>query len=338
MRLTVRVPVWAEAVINDLNDMHRDPQPVDASSEPELVWELPDDVRFEYAFIDQDGKVRADPDVGANGRSIWYPEVSEVRGPAYVPHPLADPPKADPPWPVVRHRIQSAAFGDLRRVTVVSPPSVDGRAVDGQAVDEPLPVVVLHDGVVYQRLARTAEVLAALVAQGRARPAHLAFVEPGDRDREYTWDPRHLSFVQEELRPYLEAHHAVDRRAYVAMGPSLGGLASATLAMTYPGTWSAVIAQAGAFLGTPDDQRPYGSERSWILERLAAGDGPGAQRWLLEVGTLDWLLEVNRELRDALRARGAEVVYDERAVGHNWGGWRDGLPELLAGALPVAGP
>lgn len=327
MRWVARVPVWAEAVISDLSDMHRDPQPVDAGSEPELVWALPDDVRFEYAFIDQDGKVRADPEVGANGRSIWYPEVSEVRGPAYRPHPLADPPRADPPWPTVRHRIQSSSFGDLRRVTVVSPPDVD----------EPLPVVVLHDGVVYQRLARTAEVLAELVRQGRARPAHLAFVEPGDRDREYAWDPRHLSYVQEELRPYLEAHHPVDPASYVAMGPSLGGLASATLAMTYPGTWSAVVAQAGAFLGTPDDPRPYGSERSWMLERLAAGDQPGAPRWLLEVGTLDWLLGVNRELRDALRASGAEVQYDERAVGHNWGGWRDGLPELLAGALPVAG-
>jgi enterochelin esterase-like enzyme len=60
---------------------------------------------------------------------------------------------------------------------------------------------------------------------------------------------------------------------------------------------------------------------------------------VLEVGTLDWLVGVNRRVRDALDAHGAELAYRERPVGHNWGGWRDALPDVLATALrpPVPG-
>ena len=325
MDLDVRVPDWARFVYSDLTAMHRAPHPVNASKVARFVLDLPDDARFEYAFVDADGRVRADPDRGATGSNPWYPEVTEVRGPAYRPHPLADPPAADPAWTVRRHKLVSRAFGAERRVVVASPPDVQG----------PLPVVVLHDGVAYQRLARAADVLAELVRRGRARPAHLAFSEPGDRLVEYAWDERHLRYVEEELRGWVAEHHATDG-TWWAMGTSLGGLAAATLALRAPDAWRGVVAQGGAFLGAPDDRRHHGIERSWLAERLEAGAGAGL-RWVLDVGTLDWLHPVNLRVRAALEERGADVAFAERAAGHNWGCWRDGLADAFAAALRPCG-
>jgi enterochelin esterase-like enzyme len=321
MRLDVRVPAWATHYLSDHTDMHRRPQPVNAERVPRFTLNLPDDVRFEYAFRDTDGGVRADPERGATGSNPWYPEVTEVRGPAYEPHPLADPPAPAVPWRVTRHRIASRAFGATRRFAVASPPEVHG----------PLPVVVLHDGVAYQRLARTADVLAELIRHGRACPVHLVFVEPVDRRREYAWDERHIRFVHDEVRPLVADRHRTGA-GWWAMGASLGGLAAATLALHAPDDWTGVIAQAGAFLGSPDDRRHHGVEHSWLADRLETGAGAHL-RWVLEVGTLDWLVAVNRRVRDALDGFGVDLHYRESPVGHNWGGWRDALPTVLAAAL-----
>ncbi|TVR92961.1 MAG: hypothetical protein EA416_06145 [Trueperaceae bacterium] len=324
MRHAVRVPDWARQIISDHTDMHRAPHPVSAAKVARFVLELPDDVRFEYAFVDEGGRVRADPDHGPTGSNPWYPEVTEVRGPDYAPHALADPPRAQPTWTMRRWRFDAAGATSARRVSVLSPPGID----------DPLSVVVLHDGVAYQRLARTADVLTALIDEGRARPAHLVFSEPSARLTEYAWDQHHHVFVRDVLRPRVEDEFDVDG-TWVAMGASLGGLAAATLALADPDDWSVVVAQAGAFLGTPDDKRHHGVERSWLLEQLRTGADLGAQRWVLDVGTLDWLLDVNRRVRDALCERGVPLTYSERSAGHNWGCWRDGLANVLAAALPV---
>jgi len=324
MRHAVRVPTWASSIISDHTDMHRSPHPVSATKVARFTIELPDDARFEYAFLDAGGRVRADPDYGATGSNPWYPEVTEVRGPAYAPDPLADPPNAEAAWQVRRWRLEAEGFATARRVNVLSPLGHEG----------PLSVVVLHDGIAYQRLARTADVLQALVARGVARPAHLVFSEPTQRLNEYAWDPRHLRFVREVLRPTVERELATDGR-WFAMGASLGGLAAATLALADPDAWSGVVAQAGAFLGTPDDRRHHAVRSSWLLDQLRTGADLGQQRWVLDVGTLDWLLDVNRAVRDALGERGALAHYRERTAGHNWGCWRDGLAEALAATLPA---
>jgi enterochelin esterase-like enzyme len=321
MQVVVQVPAWARALVSDHTDMDRRPRVLDPNDEPFLTLEVPDDGRLEYAFIDPDGRVRADPQRGANGSNPWFAEVSEVRGPRYQPHPLAEPPAAQPAWGVARYRVESQAFGEVRRFAVASPPQVH----------RPLPVVVLHDGVAYQRLARAADVLAELARTGAARAAHLVFVEPSERRREYAWDERHIRFVHDEVRPLVAENHATGA-GWWAMGASLGGLAAATLALHAPDDWTGVVAQAGAFLGSPEDARFHAVDHSWLARRLEAGAG-GHLRWVLDVGTLDWLLPVNRRVRDALDAMGASVHYRERAAGHNWGAWRDALPGVLEAAL-----
>jgi enterochelin esterase-like enzyme len=326
MRLEIQVPTWATHYISDHTDMDRRPQAVDAQRVPRFTLTLPDAVRFEYAFIDREGRVRADPWRGATGHNPWYPEVTTIWGPAYRPPTLADPPAASEAWRVARYRVPSRAFGADRRVTVLSPREVHG----------PLPVLMAHDGVAYLRLARAGDVAAALMAQGRACPVHWVFLEPAERRREYAWDERHIRFVHDEVRPLVAEHHPTGR-GWWAVGAGLGGLAPPNLALHAPDDWAGVIAQAGAFLGSPDDPRFHGSDHSELAERLEGGAGAHL-RWVLEVGTLDWLLGVNRRVRDALDGFGADLYYRERPAGHNWGAWRDSLPEMLAWALDPHAP
>lgn len=118
----------------------------------------------------------------------------------------------------------------------------------------------------------------------------------------------------------------------VALGASLGGLASTLLALDDPARFRTVVAFSGAFLGTPDDRRFYASKRSWVLAELRARERLPL-RFYTETGTLEWLTGVNRELAALLRDKGYEHRYVERSAGHNWTNWKNGLGGALSFAL-----
>jgi enterochelin esterase-like enzyme len=323
MRLDVVVPPWARAVISDLTDMHRAPHPVDASKVRRFTLDLPDDVYFEYAFLDDAGTVRADPEREERAENPWYPEVTAVRGPAHAHHPLADPPVAAQPGETSRHRVPSKAWGGHRRVVVYTPAGVSG----------PLPLVLFHDGVAALRVARTPDVYEALRAQGLVDDAVLAFTEPDEREREYAFEARHTRFVLDELLPFLRERHPVGEEVAVA-GVSLGGLAAALVALEGDGAVRSVFTQSGAFLGSPEDPRFHGVTHAWLPGELERRD-LRALRWASDVGTIEWLTDVNREVHRVLEAGALAHAYAERSAGHNWRSWRDGLP---AGLRFVLGP
>ena len=194
-----------------------------------------------------------------------------------------------------------------------------------------LPWLLVQDGVAFYRLARLGDVLAALVAAGEARPARVAFVEPVDRSREYGFHAGYRRFVELELLGELRRRYPSSGEL-VAMGASLGGLFSATLALERPDLVSGVVTFSGAFLGHPDDRDFYGSSRSWVA-RTIEERGAAEQRWYATCGTLEWLTDVNRRTARALEAHGVEHAYLERPAGHNWTNWRNGLADALRFAL-----
>lgn len=325
MELTVDVPEWAVATLSDLTDMARSPVPVDREREPRLSFELPDDTYFEYAFLDAQGKVRADPGNPVRVRNPWYGEVNAVTGPAYRADELADPPQPEQPLRTDRLHLKSQALGEQRRVTLTTP---------ANAGDAPLPLVLAQDGVAFHRTGHVSEMLAALVRRGEARPALVAYVEPVDRFREYGFDPNYRRFITDELLPELRERHAWNGEL-IAMGASLGGLFSATLALERPDLVGTVVTLSGAFLGSPQDSDYYTSPESWVADALESR-ALGVQRWYAECGTFEWLLDVNRRVHDALQGAGVESGYVERHAGHNWTNWRNGMASALRFALPPA--
>ncbi|CAN5566964.1 esterase family protein [soil metagenome] len=321
MRVSIRIPDWARHIFSDHTDMERNPQRVDAAKVSSFAFTLPGDAYFEYAFVDEAGKVRPDPENDLRADNPWYPSASAILGPDYRPDPHAGL-EGEPRGTSRRLRLESRVLGQTRRLITYTPADHEG---------EPLPCLYLQDGVAYYRIARLPLVLEALLAEGGVRPAHLVFAEPGDRFEEYSFNPDYRRSFIEELLPFVESELEPTGER-VLMGASLGALASATLAWQRPDLFGTVIAQSGAFLGSPEAPRHYRTEVSWLLERVRAED-PKPLRWSLECGTLEWLLEVNRNLAAALEEKGYDCRYQERNAGHNWVNWRNGASRALRFAL-----
>jgi enterochelin esterase-like enzyme len=321
MKLRLNIPDWATHIVSDLTDMDRNPHPVDASKVRSFTLELPDDVYFEYAFLDAQGAMRADPENARRAENPWYREVSAVTGPAYRPDVCAEP-EPLPLGETRRLRLESQRLAQTRRVSLYTPRGSEGEA---------LPVVYVQDGVAFYRYAKLHLVLEHLLREQRARPAHLAFIEPVDRTQEYGFNEAYRAFVRDEVIPEVEGAVAATGER-VALGASLGGLVSTLLALDDPERFRTVVAFSGAFLGTPADRRFYASESSWVLAELRARKRLPL-RFYTETGTLEWLREVNREVASVLRDKGYEHRYVERNAGHNWTNWKNGLGGALSFAL-----
>lgn len=321
MELSVSVPDWARHVISDLTAMEHAPHPVDAGQVRRFRLTLPDAVYFEYAFLDAAGTVRADPDNPVRADNPWYREMSAVRGPAYRPHPLAFPDPALARGRLRRVRIPDG-HGGTWRATVYDPHDAHG----------PLPLVVVHDGTAYLRIANLPAVLEALRAEGRARPARLAFLDPSRPERrrsEYGFGDRYQEILGDALIPWLREQAQATGGTYL-LGASLGALAAVQYAMADPARVAGLALQSGAFLGTPEIRDFHRGERSWFAERLERSEAVLPWRVHQEVGTLDWLADVNEDVAASLAARTERHRFLTRPAGHNWTFWRDGLAEALA--------
>ena len=324
MQLEVTVPPWARQVVSDRTDMDRAPRPIDPTAVRRFKVPLPDDVYYEYAFLDAEGRMRADPNNPERADNPWYPEVSCVRGPGYRAHPLAAPDPQAARGELRRLRMPDGA-GGVRRVALYQPAGLTG----------PAPLAIVHDGTAYQRIARLPALLETLVAEGRARPARLAFLDPSRpaaRQVEYGFGERYLREVTRELLPRLR-DQADAEGGTVWIGASLGGLAALRAAWEAPEATAGLVLQSPALLGTPDERDFHGGHRSWWLETLAHDDRALPWRVAQEVGTFDWLHDVNVEAAAALAPRVDARRFVTRSAGHNWTFWRDGLAEGIAFVL-----
>ena len=321
MKLNVNVPEWATAIVSDLTDMDRNPHPVNARKVSSFTLELPEDVYFEYAFLDKAGEMRADPEREERADNPWYKQVSAVYGPDYRPNPYANPDEL-PIGETQRLRLESKHLNQTKRVSIYTPRGHE---------TEPLPVVYVQDGVALYRYAKLHLVLENLLRDKLVRPAQLVFLEPTNRTQEYGFNTAYQKFVLAEAIPAVEQTVSVtDER--IALGASLGGLVSMLLALRAPERFHSVVTFSGAFLGSPDDKDFYRSKQSWVLDELEKRERLPL-RFYTEVGTVEWLTEINRKVAQLLDEKGDEHVYAERSAGHNWTNWKNGFQKALRFAL-----
>lgn len=320
MRVVLTPPPWATHLLSDLTDWQRAPVPVG-----ELApFELPDDAYFEYAWLDADGRRREDPGNPHPRLNPWWPYACHLAGPAYRADPDAEAATdLAPRGRTLRLEVDSACLGQRRHVLVYTPAGCG---------DRPLPAILFQDGKAYQGWGRVPQVLDRLLARGEAGPAHLVFVPPVERTPEYFFNPTYRRFLLQEALPAV-SHRVAIEGSLVAWGASLGGLLSAQLAWEAPGMFRAVVAQSGAFLFSPDmtPGDPFHGGEAFL--DLVVKSPQLDLAWHLECGTLEWLLASNRRLARALRAGGWPVTLIERAAGHNWVNWRNGIAAGLRFAL-----
>ena len=298
----------------------------------EGLWHLrlsvPNGARFEYKI-----------DIGRNGGGEWIndplnPEVatdpfganSACMTWGYEVPDWARPDPGAPPGRIDRTGIASAAFGEERPLGIYLPA--------GYEPARPYPLVVVHDGFDYLDHAALQPVLDNLIHRGDLPPLVAALTQSPDRTTEYVDDPRHATFLADELVPALEARHALapEPTRRVLMGASLGAVASLSTADRVPQAFGGLVLKSGSFVV---DRRKLAT-RGDVFHRVNAfvetlGDEERlARRAYITCGRYEGLASENRQIAAFLRQTGVRTRYVEPKDAHHWQNWRD---QIRAGLM-----
>ena len=297
----------------------------------ELMLPRPAADRIEYLLqvTRRGGDVETGPDA-ANPRRAPGPfgdksvvEFPGYRAPTWLDHPAPD--------------------GELGRIEVPAPPleatfEVTLWTAPGHSADEPLPLLLVHDGPEYALYSGLLALLDRETVAGLVPPLHVALLQPVDRDAEYTANPAWAETVADHLLPAVEAAVAVgEHPVRIGLGASLGALAMLHLHRTRPECLDALVLQSGSFFRAGADDH-----EAWLdsFERitdftagLATTPAPRTVPVHLTCGTVEENLQANRALRDVLAGQGYDVTLTENRDGHTWTAWRDTLDPVLTDML-----
>jgi enterochelin esterase family protein len=298
-----------------------------------LTVELPERSRIEYKLsIKGPGRRRLVLD-HLNPRRARDPfgTNSVVTGPLYE-RPDWSLPRPDVVAGTLRDiEIESMVFGDTRRARLYLP------AKPGST---PLPLLVAHDGSEYAEFAALTVVLDNLIDAGELPALACVLSDPHDRTAEYAGEDRHADHLVHELVAAVADIVSIDPGRRVAVGASLGGVASLHAAWRHPGAFSGLILQSGSFVTALGGPHRRGRVFAPVVDFMGAflpDPGPLPGRIHLSCGRFDGLAADNRALVHRLEEHGLEVVYEEVPDGHNWENWRDrlraGLVHTFSGSV-----
>ncbi len=301
--VTFHPPENARYLVGDFTDWERKPISISGP----LTLEFPVGAYLEYAFLDAEKKPFPDPHNPHKAQNPWwsYPRAIELPGLSFItPHAPSQPAE------VHRHRVDSKIFGSTRRYYVYQPSK------------NPVSTLYIHDGVAYYRTAKFNEVAQALCESGQIQPVRLVFIEPEDRRVEYWFNERYEAFVVDEILPAVENHYG-PTPARGLWGASLGGAVSAWMGFRNPQLFQVVATQSACLTLEPGSEDSY-TAPEWLTQQYANSEKLGLS-FYCETGQLEWLLPANRRFAAMLADKGYRHSYFERASGHNWMTWRQGL-------------
>jgi enterochelin esterase-like enzyme len=274
--------------------------------------------RFEYALAVQ----RTD-----GGHEQWTDPANPLRAPgAFGEKSVVQLPGYSPPaWlgaervPGASERltVASSALGAELEVTIWRPR--DARD------DEPLPLLVVHDGPELDELARLTDYCAAHIAAGALPPHRIALVAPGDRDQWYSASALYARTLAARVLPAIASAVAV-RRA-VGAGVSLGALAMLHAQRRFPDAFAGLFLQSGSFFMPRFDAQESGFVRYRRIVRFVRATLREPPRrtvpMAMTVGELEENAADNRVMARALAAQGYPVALHEGRDLHNYTAWRD---------------
>jgi enterochelin esterase-like enzyme len=203
--------------------------------------------------------------------------------------------------------------------------------------DEPLPLLVAHDGPEYDKLAFLTRSCAAQIAAGALPPHRVALLSPGARDEWYSASALYARALYVDVVPALREAVAVDGLP-VGMGASLGALAMLVTQRRAPGTFGALFLQSGSFFMPRFDAQESGFPRYGRIVRvvrriLRATEHPDPVPVQLTCGTAEENVFNNRVMARALAEQRYEARLDEIPDMHNYTGWRDAFDPHLGRLL-----
>ncbi len=263
-----------------------------------------------------------------------FGEKSVVEFPGYQPPAWLAGGEAAPRERTTRLAVPSRVL--RARVPVALWRSPGGR---GRRPDEPLPLLVVHDGPEYARYAGLLAFLRQATMSGQLPRMRAALLAPVDRNEHYSASPAWSRALVSEVLPALQALAPTPpgRRHLVGMGASLGALATLAAARTAPASFGGLFLQSGSFFRSASDPHERSHPRfrriCRFVDDLAARGSADPVPVAMTCGTVEENLPGNRVVRDALAAQGYRVGLAEHRDAHNWIAWRDTLDPWLVGLL-----
>jgi enterochelin esterase family protein len=202
--------------------------------------------------------------------------------------------------------------------------------------DEPLPLLVAHDGPEYDALSSLTHYLAAGIKGGWLPRMRAALLGPGHRDDWYSANPRYARVLTRAVLPALAAKVAITQK--IGMGASLGALAMLHACTRYPDAFDGLFLQSGSFFTPRFDahERRFGPYPRVVrfVRALNASRASLPSRTIpvaLTCGVIEENVDNNRQLTQTLRAHGYPAELREVPDMHNYTAWRDSFdPDLTA--------
>jgi enterochelin esterase-like enzyme len=209
-------------------------------------------------------------------------------------------------------------------------------APSGTPDDEPLPLLVVHDGPDYDALASLTRYLGAGIAGGWLPRLRAVLLGAGDRNSWYSASARYARALTEQVIPTVTSR--VASTALVGMGTSLGALAMLHAHCRRPGTFGGLFLQSGSFFVPsldPQERRfPYYRRITAFTAALRADGVPGHPvPVMMTCGLIEENIANNRLMLAVLRSAGYPAALHEVRAAHNFTAWRDALHPWLAELL-----
>jgi 23S rRNA (adenine2503-C2)-methyltransferase len=274
--------------------------------------------RVEYVLF-FDKEAAADP---MNPRQVqaYAGPRSEVRMPFWVAQPEVDNEAAVPQGQLMAERVTSKFLGGQRRVWFYLPPNYEA------AADQLFPAVYVLDGGNYVEKMDVPRVLDRLIAAKSIPPLIAVFVEPAERQEEYSRNPRWRAFMATELVPLVDKRFrtfsAPDQR--IILGSSLAAYGAVDLAVEYPSLFGLCAAIA------PPEQAA-----TLISNQPKAQAAVMSIKFFVLGGVYDSMIGGARTLRTTLDQYRAPVTYLEVSEGHNTNTFRGHLDDALRSLLAI---
>ncbi len=273
--------------------------------------------RLEYGFL-FDKEYAADPMNPRIVQAFAGPR-SEVRMPFFVAQPEVDELGSAPRGELIAETFQSRSLGGSRRVWFYLPPGY------AAAKDTLYPVVYVLDGGNYVEKMDVPKVLDHLIANKSIPPVIAVFSEPGDRQEEYSRNPKWRGFIARELVPAVDKRFRTfptpDHRA--VLGSSLAAYGAIDIAVAEPSVFGLCAAIA-----------PPAQAATVVSNQANARAAVVSIKFFVMGGVYDSMIDGARLLRTTLDDYEAPVSYLEVSEGHNTNTFRAHLDDALRALLP----